>query len=202
MRIEHHPQLNIWVREDGCVYLPQSGANKAHWTFGSKLHDGYRQVKINGKAYKVHRLAAETFLQYPIPEDMEVDHINRIRDDNSVGVGGNLRIVTRSENHRNTSAHDRVTERGGTHRYENERQFWHEHNAHYRAEHPEKERERHARYRAENKDKVREQKARYNQAMRKTHRYVRFSDGLCRWAPHEEAAELLKLPVKERIFSK
>ena len=32
MRIERHPRLNVWVREDGCIHLPQSGRNPAHWT--------------------------------------------------------------------------------------------------------------------------------------------------------------------------
>lgn len=36
---------------------------------------------------------------------------------------------------------------------------------------------------------------------RKTNKFVRFSDGKQRWVPNSEAFELLKLPVKERIYA-
>ena len=162
MRIEHHPKLNVWVREDGCVYLPQSGKHPAHWTFGSKNTRGYLMVQIKGKDYKVHRLVAECYI--PNPENKkEIDHINRNKLDNRVE---NLRWVTRSENNRNRSVNDRVDARGGTHSYEDYRRYH------------------------------RELNARYNQ----THRQVWFSDGKKRWFPIGQATELLKLPVKDRVY--
>lgn len=127
MRIEHHPKLNIWVREDGCVYLPQNYRFPAHWTFGSKNSRGYMKVRIDGKFYLVHRLIAETFIG-EIPPDCEIDHLNRVRDDNRIE---NIRIVTRSENHRNTFAHDRVEAQGRTHWYEDEKQYKNEKDARY-----------------------------------------------------------------------
>lgn len=167
MRIEHHPKLNVWVREDGCVYLPQSGTHPAHWTFGCKNNvHGYLYVRIKGKAYYVHRLVAETFI--PNPDNLpEVDHINRNKSCNSVVAGVcNLRWCSSSGNSRNTSYHDRVDERGGTHRYENEKQYLLEKSSNYR----------------------------------KTHKNVLFSDGKQRYIPNEQALELLKLPVKERVY--
>ena len=161
MRIERHP-IGIWVREDGCIYLPQSGKKPAHWTFGTKRTDGYLSVMINGKNYRVHRLVAEVFI--PNPENKkEIDHIDRCPAHNNAA---NLKWSTRSENLRNTSAHDRINARNGTHKYEDEKQYW---------------RERDSR-------------------RRKTHKYVRFSDGKYLWVPNSEALELLKLPVKKRHY--
>ena len=125
MRIERHPKLNIWVREDGCIYLPQSGRNPAHWTFGSKDNRGYLGVSINGKLYRVHRLVAECYI--PNTENKPfIDHINRNKGDNRVE---NLRWATNSENLRNTAKNDLVESRGGTHRYEDEKQFYKEKDA-------------------------------------------------------------------------
>ena len=167
MRIERHP-IGVWVREDGCIYLPQSGSHPAHWTFGSKHNYGYRRVRIEGRDYLVHRLVADAYFG-DIPDGMEVDHIDRNCSNNAVE---NLRIVTHSENQRNTSKNDRVEDRGGTHSYEDVGKYY------------------------------REKDIRYHQFKRKTHRRVRFSDGSYRWFPHEEALELLKIPLKQRIFAK
>lgn len=197
MRIEKHPKLNIWVREDGCIYLPQSGTNPAHWTFGSlDKKTGYLKVRVGGKLFSVHRLVVEAYLG-KIPEGCEVDHISRVRHDNRLD---NLHIVTHSQNNRNTRANDRVTERGGTHAYEDKRQYNHEWYARNKAKNPDKVREQAARYRAENPDKVREQNARYYQSKRKTQRHVRFSDGSLHWIPNEQAVLLLAIPLNERIF--
>lgn len=161
MRIERHP-IGVWVREDGCVYLPQSGKNPAHWTYGSKSPKGYLYVQVNGKKYSVHRLVAATYFG-EIPNGMEIDHIGRDRSNNALH---NLRIVTSRINHRNTSTHDRIDYRGGTHTYEDMKQY---------------RKEWHTKY-------------------FKTHKNVRFSDGKCRPIPNEQAAELLKIPVKERVY--
>lgn len=182
MRIEHHPKLNIWVREDGCVYLPQSGSNKAHWTFGNKRKDGYCLVRVGGRGYLVHRLVAETFI--PNPDNKpEVDHISRIKT-NDVE---NLRWVTHSQNQRNTSKNDRVDARDGTHSYEDEKQYNREYNREYYTK---------------NHEKALAHQKELNARRRKTHKRVLFSDGSYHWLPNSEALELLKLPVKERIYDK
>jgi len=64
---------------------------------GSKHHSGYYQVQIDGKLYMVHRLIWIMF-NGNIPDNMEIDHINHIRDDNRLT---NLRLVTRQDNRRN-----------------------------------------------------------------------------------------------------
>lgn len=165
MRIKQHPGTGLWVREDGAVLMPPCPnihRFKHTWMFGSDDgRKGYLRVQINGKRYGVHRLVVETFIG-PIPEGYEVDHLNRNPQDNRCE---NLRIVTPSQNNRNTRSNDRVDARGGTHKYEDAKQFY------------------------------RERDARRN----KTHKYVLFSDGKKRWLPNEQAAELLKLPVKERV---
>lgn len=119
MRIERHPKTKVWVREDGCIYLPQSGRNPAHWTFGSNHSRGYLQVYIARNHYLVHRLVAETFLG-EIPKGHEVDHIDRNRSNNALD---NLRIVTSHENRVNTNAHDLVETRGWTHTYKDAKQY-------------------------------------------------------------------------------
>lgn len=83
MRIERHPRLNIWIREDGLIYLPQSYRRAAHWTAGSVSTRGYRTVGVNNKNYRVHRLVAETYIPNPNGYPT-VDHIDRNTANNSV----------------------------------------------------------------------------------------------------------------------
>ena len=63
--------------------------------------DGYLivdiQINKKNKTFKTHRLIAQTFLESD-SERKEVDHINRIKTDNTVK---NLRWVTRVENMNN-----------------------------------------------------------------------------------------------------
>lgn len=102
MEVKIHPILGIAVREDGAVYL--DGKNnrwKPHWSYGYKNSDGYRKVRIKGKAYSIHRLVAECYI--PNPEDKpQVDHINRNREDNRMD---NLRWATPYEQSMNCSIH-------------------------------------------------------------------------------------------------
>lgn len=56
--------------------------------------EGYRCVCINRKCYQVHRLCWEIEFG-DIPEGMEIDHINGVRDDNRIE---NLRLVTKADN--------------------------------------------------------------------------------------------------------
>ena len=57
---------------------------------------GYRHIKIDSVGYKAHRLAF-LYIDGAFPEG-GVDHINKIKDDNSFS---NLRAVSHSENMRN-----------------------------------------------------------------------------------------------------
>ena len=120
MQEKIHPTVGVLVRSNGEVFVPATKYSKAHWTFGCMDSYGYMVVKINGIRYKVHRLVAGAFLG-PNPENKpEVNHLNRIRDDNRIE---NLSYCTRSENMRDTRANDRVEARGGTHWYEDKKQY-------------------------------------------------------------------------------
>lgn len=120
MQEKIHPTVGVLVRSNGEVFVPASGSHKAHWTFGCDNGHGYLQVKINGKYYCVHRIVLEAFVGECPENKKEIDHINRNPQDNRVE---NLRWCTHSENNRNTSRHDRVEARGGTHWYENKKQY-------------------------------------------------------------------------------
>ena len=180
MRVERH-KSGVWVREDGCIYLPQSGKHPAHWTFGNGRGNGYLAVRVAGKSYYVHRLVVETYFG-EIPPDCEVDHINRNRSDNHVA---NLRIVTRCENHRNTSKNDSVDARGGTHWYTDPSSYY---------------RERSVRYRERNPEKCREYASRCYKNKWKTHRVIQFANGSKHWVPNEDALLLLAIPLSHRIY--
>lgn len=61
---------------------------------------GYRSISLDGVAYKAHRLAVLYMTGVMPPDGMPVDHVNRLRDDNS---WANLRVVTHKENAQNQS---------------------------------------------------------------------------------------------------
>lgn len=64
---------------------------------GSKHNTGYRNVKVNNKTYREHRII---FLYHYGYLPKEIDHINNVKDDNRIE---NLREVTRSQNCMNSS---------------------------------------------------------------------------------------------------
>lgn len=75
---------------------------------------GYKTVHLSwsneAKVIQVHRLVAKAFIPNPC-ELPQVDHINRVRDDNRID---NLRWVTRSENQLNRCDSDNLTFNGVT----------------------------------------------------------------------------------------
>ena len=63
--------------------------------------NGYIGVSIDRKLVRKHRLIAQQFIHNDDPENkVQVDHINRIRNDNRIE---NLRWVTPSENRNNSN---------------------------------------------------------------------------------------------------
>ena len=64
---------------------------------------GYKQIQINNKCYKVHRII--WYLKYKIWPN-EIDHINGVRDDNRLI---NLRNVSSQQNSRNVKQSKRNT---------------------------------------------------------------------------------------------
>jgi hypothetical protein len=55
---------------------------------------GYRQIKVNNVIYPAHRLVW-VYHNGSIDENMQIDHINGIKDDNKIE---NLRLVTAQQN--------------------------------------------------------------------------------------------------------
>lgn len=98
VKVKMHPTLGFKVASNGMVWMPKRGGAQRyslwHWTFGCLNSHGYAQVFRDGKAYKVHRLVAETFLDNPNGYKV-IDHISRDRSDNNVC---NLQFCTQQQN--------------------------------------------------------------------------------------------------------
>jgi len=65
---------------------------------GSKNNEGYKQIKIKKKLYKIHRLVLIYFIGNSPIDKPFCDHKNMIRDDNRIE---NLHWVSRYENNMN-----------------------------------------------------------------------------------------------------
>ena len=95
---------------DGKLYwkIRPSRATKAGQQAGSRNKDGYWHVSWqSGKRWKLHRLVWE-WHNGPIPEGMEVDHINSDQGDNRIE---NLQLLTKLEN--NLKGRDKQRKRPG-----------------------------------------------------------------------------------------
>lgn len=95
-RYHYDPASGFFTRVNGHYRWPRGSRA------GCKKPNGYRCIKIDGKAYTEHRLA---FLWMTGAAPDEVDHINRVKDDNR---WENLRPCTRSENMKNRAVQGRI----------------------------------------------------------------------------------------------
>lgn len=86
-----------WIKPTSKYATPKIGEQ-----FRAGVTDsiGYRVVSIFGKPYKEHRLVW-VFHNGIIPNKYQIDHINRVRDDNRIS---NLRLATSSTNGLNTNS--------------------------------------------------------------------------------------------------
>jgi len=87
--------LFYWKRPKGSNVDPSYPA-------GYVNKKGYRRIQINREKYSAHRLVMK-FNGIIIPEGLQVDHINGNRDDNRIE---NIRIVTGSENKKNSKKYN------------------------------------------------------------------------------------------------
>lgn len=93
--------LAIFDYENGMLYWKNTRTSNAQQ--GTRAGcvfsaEGYRRVKINSKAYLEHHVVWCFFKgQWP-QENVEIDHINRNREDNRIE---NLRLVDRNINSKN-----------------------------------------------------------------------------------------------------
>jgi len=101
-------ETKLRVYRDGtiwrlCKYTNQFG-RKGEWikTSGKINKDGYCRIRFsNCRALLEHRIVAYAYLGLDIKDTQDIDHINRIRNDNRVD---NLRILPRNKNSFNTNA--------------------------------------------------------------------------------------------------
>jgi len=80
----------FWIKKKSCKTVVGRRA-------GHRRPDGYRKIGFAGKSYFEHRLA--WFFHYGEWPNGEIDHIDRVRDNNRIE---NLRLATRSQNACNT----------------------------------------------------------------------------------------------------
>lgn len=90
---------DIFDYSDGFLYWKKSvdWRVKAGDVAGFKHSHGYIAVSVDSKLLLAHRVIWE-MLRGAIPEEMEIDHVDKCRTNNSIE---NLRLVSRIENLRN-----------------------------------------------------------------------------------------------------
>jgi hypothetical protein len=90
--VEYHPETGIftWFIAYRKPRLTGMRADRAG-------HNDYRYIKIGQKTLSASRLAWE-LVNGPIPDGLEIDHINRDNTDNRIA---NLRVVNRTQNLQN-----------------------------------------------------------------------------------------------------
>ena len=105
---ERANELFTYDRETGVIKWRKRVGGGQHDNLvagGTSSSDGYARVCFKGKKYLVHRIAM--LLAYGFCSDeLEIDHINHIRNDNRLS---NLRFVTRTDNLRNQSRSSKNT---------------------------------------------------------------------------------------------
>ena len=92
---KYEPETGMLIRK------VTTGNNRFHagTAAGCSSPDGYLRVRIDKVLHQVHRVCY--LLAYgSIPADMQVDHINHVRDDNRLC---NIRLVDNTINPRNAS---------------------------------------------------------------------------------------------------
>jgi len=149
---------NYFIYEDGRVF----SIKRNRFLKQTTEYNGYNRIRLSnndnkGKVFLVHRLVYETF-KGPIPDNLQVDHINGIRNDNRLI---NLRLLTLKENNNNRHYLEQYKEI--------EKKIYmktKEYKKEYYIKNKEKIREWGYKYREENKEKRKEQNKKYREEHR------------------------------------
>ena len=93
-----------WNKRPMSDFKTKRGRNIFNSSYAGKISGsvntiGYRFIKIGNRDHSAHRIIW-IFHFGKIPANMQIDHINHIRSDNSID---NLRIVSEPDNHKNLS---------------------------------------------------------------------------------------------------
>jgi len=88
--LDYDPETGIFINRIS------RGKAKNGCQAGSRHHDGYRQICIDGRVYGEHRLA--WIYVYSVTPLNDIDHIDGNRSNNAIS---NLRDVSRSQNLQN-----------------------------------------------------------------------------------------------------
>lgn len=88
--------LNLWRKRDERRNNNYNSRNEGVLC-GTSDKKGYLLVSFDGRRFKAHRIIWEMH-NGPIPEGMEIDHINHVKYDNRIE---NLRLASRSDQSRN-----------------------------------------------------------------------------------------------------
>lgn len=94
MKVLLFEEDNLKYVDGRLYYIESTRGRQAGSRAGTSNGNGYRKIHVKGKRYYEHRYVYEK-IKGTISEDMQVDHINRVRDDNRIE---NLRLVTSQEN--------------------------------------------------------------------------------------------------------
>ena len=87
------------------LWKEQRGPVKPGSVAGTMNSRGYIHIRLDMNFHQAHRLIW-IYFNGEIPEEMSVDHINRDRADNRIE---NLRLLTTSENNRNSKRSDHTS---------------------------------------------------------------------------------------------
>jgi hypothetical protein len=98
-------EWKLCLESDKCYYYISNvgraksitKVNKVEKILKERLNKNYSHINVSNKNYTVHTLVALHFIG-PRPDGYEIDHKNRIRNDNRIE---NLRYCTKIENMRN-----------------------------------------------------------------------------------------------------